>query len=71
VQAFAAEQVAIAELMALVISMEDGSKGEAAKTIIEELSTRRRRAGHIFEQIYAAERAIAQLWRLRSGGAQS
>lgn len=71
VQAFNAEQVAIAELMALVISMEDGSKSEAARAIIEELSSRRRSASHIFEQIYASERAITQLWKLRSGGAES
>lgn len=66
-QRFAAEQIAIAELMAHVVSAEATELNPRAVAVLDEMVQRRRRAEHLFEQIAAVELAMAELWRLRMG----
>jgi hypothetical protein len=65
VQAFSAEQVALAETMGALLAAERPDREAAVATILDELAAQRRRARHVFGQIWAAERAIARLWMLR------
>jgi hypothetical protein len=65
VQAFSAEQVALAETMGALLAAERPDREAAVATILDELTAQRRRARHVFGQIWAAERAIARLWMLR------
>ncbi len=66
-QRFATEQVAIAELTALVIAGEHRARAEQARTILDELAGSRRSAASIFEQLAHTERTILRLWLLRFG----
>lgn len=68
VQDFAAEGLAVCELMALVIVTEQPSRAPDAAQILQRLADARRRADHILAQIHAAELAALELWLLRSGG---
>lgn len=71
IQAFAGEQVSVAELFAYVVCAERPVQASRATTIIEDMARERRGADHVFEQMRATERAIARLWSLRLGeGAQ-
>ncbi|MCB9846674.1 MAG: hypothetical protein H6811_11900 [Phycisphaeraceae bacterium] len=65
VQRFAAEQLAIVELMAYVTAAEQPTRARDALAIVEEMSSARRRSEHVFQQLAAAERALAQLWTIR------
>jgi hypothetical protein len=65
VQAFAAEQVAIAEMMAVVVAAEQPARVEPCRVILAELTEKRREARHVLHQVNAAERAIVQLWLAR------
>ena len=67
VQAWAAEQISLAELMSFVVAGEQPSRAPAVKRIMDDLAAARRRATHIFEQISATETAIMRLWLLRYG----
>jgi hypothetical protein len=68
VQAFAAEQIAVCELMAYVCVAEQPARAPQAARVLDELTEERRRARHIFEQLLAGERARMRLWLLRFGG---
>ncbi|HPO92198.1 MAG TPA: hypothetical protein PL072_01895 [Phycisphaerales bacterium] len=65
VQAFAAEQTSLVEAMAYVVSAERTSRSRSAAAALDELAQSRRTASHVYEQLYAAERAAARLWLLR------
>jgi hypothetical protein len=65
VQAFALEQVGIAELMAYAVTAERPSRAPAVRAAIEEMVAGRRAARHIFEQIAIAERCILAIWMIR------
>ena len=65
IQAFAAEQVGAAEAMSFVTVAEHPARAPAAAATLDRLAAVRRRAGHVFEQIAATERAILELWTLR------
>lgn len=65
VQRFAAEQVSVCELMGLVVASERPGGSTMIELVLADMSDRRRRAAHIFEQLEAAERAMLRLWLLR------
>jgi predicted amino acid-binding ACT domain protein len=71
VQVFAVEQTGVSELLAFVVVAESPTRAQAVAEVVRELDDRRRGAGHVFEQLEAAERAAVKLWRLRyaPGGA--
>lgn len=66
VQAFAAEQASLFEIMAYVAASEVPHRADELRTILAEQAQRRREARTIMEQIGAVERAITQLWLLRA-----
>jgi hypothetical protein len=65
VQTFAAEQVSVCEMMAYVVGGERPGASSTIELIMADLSDRRRRAMHIFEQLEAGERAMLRLWLVR------
>lgn len=67
VQAFAGEQVSIAEMFAYIVCAERPAQATRALTIINDMSRARREASHIFTQMTVTEQAIARLWLLRFG----
>ena len=69
VQVFAAEQSSIAEVMGYVVSSERPSRARDIDAVLDRLADERRRAGSIFEQIEATERATLTLWMIRFGEA--
>lgn len=68
VQAFAAEQVSIAQILAFIVSAEQPSRAVAAASILVELQEARNKAQHIAAQIEATERSVVRLWMLRMEG---
>lgn len=68
VQQFAAEQAAIAELMAFVSVAEQPGRSAEAGEALTQMETQRRSARHIFGQLLATERAQLNLWMLRLKG---
>ncbi len=66
VQQFAAEQLAICELMAYVCVAEQAALAPEVAEVLETLEQQRREAGHIFEQLLATERTQLRLWLLRT-----
>jgi hypothetical protein len=71
VQVFAAEQTALAELLASVVVRERPRERDVVESVLRTLSAERRSATHVFEQIAATEAAIVRLWTLRLGEASS
>jgi len=73
VQAFAAEQVSIAEAMAYVVCGEKPTASKGIESVINRMQTARRGSTHVFDQLFATEMAILELWLLRfdqnAGGA--
>lgn len=67
IQAFAAEQVDTAELMAFVVAAEQPGSSASVAAVLDRLGKARRSADHIFAQILGTERAMAELWALRLG----
>ena len=65
VQAFAADQASLCELMAYVVNAEQPARSDQIKLTLSNLSEERRRATGIIDQIRAAERAMTQLWLIR------
>lgn len=65
VQAFAAEQTNLAETVAYVVAAERLARTSGATEALRELAESRRAATHVYEQVWASERAITRLWRLR------
>jgi len=65
VAGFLAEQLAVAELLALAAAWERPDTAERVGAILDDLASRRRTVGHVFAQLEAAEHAIARLWSLR------
>lgn len=67
VQTFAAEQVSLCEMIALIVRTERPDRADAVDAVMVRLTDERRRARHIFEQLHATERAITRLWLIRFG----
>lgn len=67
VQQFAAEQVALAEMLAYVICAERPVQSTKAREIAETMVADRRSAKHIFQQMIVTEQAMSRLWALRFG----
>jgi hypothetical protein len=67
VQAFAAQQISVCELMAYVVAAERAAEAPRITAILDELMLGRQRARHIFEQIRATEDAMLRLWLIRLG----
>lgn len=65
VQAFSAEQTGLAEMTAYLVAAERPEREAAAVAILDDLSAQRRKARHVFGQVWAAERAMVRLWILR------
>ncbi|MBL0927774.1 MAG: hypothetical protein IBJ11_08995 [Phycisphaerales bacterium] len=63
----ACEQASLAELLGYLAAGEHPGKAEQVRAVLREMSAERRRAGHVFLQILAGERAIARLWAIRLG----
>lgn len=68
VQAFVAEQSAIADLLAFLVAAERPVSEAEVATVIDELTSRRRRSSHVFGQVLANEQAIVRLWMIRYSG---
>lgn len=67
VQRFAAEQASMTELLAYIVAAEQPGRAGDVKAVLDEFVGRRREATHIFQQIHAAEHAMARLWLIRVG----
>lgn len=67
VQQFAAEQAALAEMLAYVICAERPVQSTKAREIALEMVVDRRSAKHIFQQMIVTEQAMSRLWALRFG----
>ena len=67
VQAFAGEEVSVAEMLAYMVCAERPALGVRALTVMDDMAKQRREAGHVFDQMIVTEKAIAQLWLLRFG----
>lgn len=68
VQKFAADQVTLAETMAYAIACERPARAAEITRVLEELSTRRRKAEHVMTQLRDGERAMIELWMIRLEG---
>ncbi|MBM4107690.1 MAG: hypothetical protein FJ255_02580 [Phycisphaerae bacterium] len=68
VRTFAAEQLAVCELMAFTLAAERPEEAPRASEVLERLASERRAADHVLTQIRAAERAMLDLWLIRIGG---
>ncbi|MEK6701049.1 MAG: hypothetical protein AABZ53_02220 [Planctomycetota bacterium] len=71
VQEFAAAEFSACELMAYTLVAEAPARAETVRVIMVDFTASRRQASHLFEQIHAAERAMARLWALRLGGVEA
>ncbi|MFN7021296.1 MAG: hypothetical protein ACK4WH_08235 [Phycisphaerales bacterium] len=71
VQAFAAEQAGLLELLAFVVASNRPVNEAAVASIIDDAASARRKAAHVFEQLLANERAMVRLWRLRISGSEA
>lgn len=67
IQHFAGEQASVAEVMAYVVAAERSSRARRIVEVLEQMNTDRRAAGHVYQQIEAAERAVLHLWVIRLG----
>jgi hypothetical protein len=65
VQAFSAEQTGLAELTGYLVAAESPERESAVITVLDEMAAERRKARHVFAQVWAVERAIMRLWLLR------
>lgn len=70
VQTFAAEDLSLAELMAIVIAGERVEANANVGSILSDLTEGNRACRHVFEQVLVCEIARARLWivRLNTGG---
>ncbi|MCG3124533.1 MAG: hypothetical protein GIKADHBN_03001 [Phycisphaerales bacterium] len=71
IQHFAARHLAVAELMAYVVAIEQPGRATEVAIILDKLAGDRRTAGHILDQINAAELAMLRLWQIRLEGGLS
>lgn len=69
VQAFAADQVSLVEVLAYAVSLEGTGEAEKAGRVLAEFAEERRRARTIVEQINVTERGATRLWLVRVGEA--
>ena len=67
VQEFHAEQLALFELMAHVVSAEQPDRANAIRSLVEEVARERAAARDVLIQIELVERAMLDLWRHRFG----
>lgn len=66
-QSFSMEQTSLAEIMSLVVALENPSKQDEVRLVLADLALRRREAEHVYDQMLAAERAMLRLWMIRFG----
>jgi hypothetical protein len=71
VQAFAACQADICDLMAFIISAERTGRAATAAGLLSDLAAQRRTSTHVYMQIEASERTALRLWLLRFGLAET
>ena len=64
-QAFAARQIAVAELLGYIVAAERPLDASKVAEIMADLARSRREAGHVLPQMLATERAMTLLWILR------
>lgn len=67
IQAFAADQAAITELLAYTVSAERPARADRVLRITRDAEHARQTSSHVFQQILAAERAMLELWLVRLG----
>ncbi len=65
IQAFAAQQSSLAELIAYAAHAEQPSQASAVRETLETLRSQRRAAKSVFEQLAETEAAIVKLWLIR------
>jgi hypothetical protein len=65
IQAFAAEEASICEVMSYIVNTERPAQSEQVKLVLSQMADDRRRSNGILEQIRATERAMTQLWLIR------
>ena len=66
---FIVEQLAVAEMLAYLVSAERPVASPEAERVVREMEAAHISARHPFHQLVAAERAIVALWTIRFGGA--
>lgn len=71
VQAFAAEQVGVFELLAYIVATERADASDQIAAILDEVQVARRNAVNISSQIEAVERGMLRLWLLRLEGGKA
>lgn len=64
-QAFAARQIAVAELLGYIVAAERPLDVPKVAQIMSDLARSRRDSGHVLTQMLATERAMTRLWLLR------
>lgn len=69
VQQFVANQVAVADLLAYVVTAEKPHVRKHVELLLNEAIDTRRQANHVLNQAIETELSMARLWRLRMGGA--
>ena len=69
IQAFAAAQTSVAEILAYIVCAERPVQSQAVAQVLTDLAARRRSADHAFVQIWQTERAVLRLWQIRFGEA--
>lgn len=67
VQAFVAEQATLAETLGYLVAAERPEREAPIAAVLDQMNESRRRARHVFAQVWAAERAIVKVWILRLG----
>lgn len=67
IQTYAAEQLSLAELVSVVVAAERPAEAPRVRQIVSDLTLEKRRAEHVFEQIFASQRALLRLWLVRLG----
>lgn len=65
VQRFVAKQTALVEMMAYAVVAERPARVTGVRQVMDEFDQTSRRAQQVTAQVWAAERAMVQLWRLR------
>ncbi|MFG0259877.1 MAG: hypothetical protein ACF8LK_05935 [Phycisphaerales bacterium JB041] len=66
-QVFAVEQVAVFEMMGIVVVSERLDRAADVRAIRERVRRQRLEAADIVEQIHAVERGLCELWSIRLG----
>jgi hypothetical protein len=71
IQRFACHQLMIAETAAYIASITRPAAAPRVAEVLADMTAARRRATHIFGQLRAVERAIAELWAIAAEGSRT